>query len=171
MFDRHDKPTGVANFAVVVAVSLMGGALSSSAVAATSGHIPCSELTEATLNIPDNVFVTELVNSEEVVLPIGSESPKSDVEVAASSTLLGPRAEEAIRNAFLERDAAAIEAVSKEVSSSLVTPPMAGTDSQSDASSESQEDDSNNSEMNAKLPGISDDDLSRYKKQMYRRDI
>ena len=70
------------------------------------------------------------------------------------ASLLAPRAAAAIREAFKLSH----------------TPPMAGTD----AKPESANDDEStvpDSGMNTELPGVSDEDFARYKKQMYRRDI
>jgi hypothetical protein len=83
--------------------------------------------------------------------------------------LLAPRAEEAIREAFKEVDSATLHSSDTDLSDAALTPPMAGAESK--AETVEAENKGVVSGMNTKLPGVSDDAMSRYKKQMFRRDI
>jgi hypothetical protein len=103
------------------------------------------------------VLVTRLINND---IP----SP--------TSSILAPLAEAAIREAFKEPDNA------RETGASLpkaaVVAPMAGAESgpvESSNDDDSAEGSGPVPEINTRLPGVSDEVLSRYKKQMYRRDI
>jgi hypothetical protein len=82
---------------------------------------------------------------------------------------LAPRAEAAIRDAFEESDRFSIDSPDVNASRAVLAPPMAGMDSKADTTDDNGEEPV--SGMNTKLPGVSDDLSSRYKKQMFRRDI
>ncbi|MCJ7590385.1 MAG: hypothetical protein MUO51_03435 [Woeseiaceae bacterium] len=115
-----------------------------------------------------------IANLEIPVPSLVTQQVSNDVP-ASSMSLLAPRAEAAIREAFNEGDSAANSPASN-LTKATLAPPMAGTAAKPIATSSDDDDNSNTSvgpvlEMNARLPGVSDDTLSRYKKQMYRRDI
>ncbi len=142
MAHRHtpkQQKTFAASAAVLVAAAILGAP----SLAATSHSIPCSEISEATLEVSANALIAETVSHELPTLPANSETPVDDIESISSASLLVPRAEAAIRDAFKESER------SKETLSQTV--PV--------------------SDMNTKLPGVSDAASSRYKKQMFRRDI
>ena len=146
MFGRRYKFNQRNTFAAGAAVFVMAGICTAPALAATSAQIDCpEEATRATLD----VLATDLVSHS------APEAEIDEVENAQSSSLLAPRAAAAIRNAFI----------------SSHTPPMAGTDAKPASESEDDESTLPDSGMNAELPGVSDEELARYKKQMYRRDI
>ncbi len=154
MANRHNTPYQLKT----VALSLMAAIFCAPALAATSSRIPCNEVAVANLEIPVRSLVTQLTSND---VP------------ASSTSLLVPRAEAAIREAFKEGDSA-LESPATNLTKATLAPPMAGTEAKPIATSG--DDDDNSSvgpvrEMNARLPGVSDDTLSRYKKQMYRRDI
>ena len=84
--------------------------------------------------------------------PSPGNVPVSDIESVSSASLLAPRAEAAIRDAFEDSDLSAeLPPSETTVKSDTQVFPIR--------------------EMNTKLPGISDVASSRYKKQMFRRDI
>jgi hypothetical protein len=126
--------------AVLVAVVAI---CSAPALAATTSRIPCSEAVEATLTVLVDDLIAEVVSHDVPAPSINDARAIDEIEVVSSTSLLAPRAEAAIRDAFDESDRISID--------SLVEEPVSG--------------------MKTKLPGTSDDDLSRYRKQMYRRDI
>ena len=158
MFDRRIKPNQQNTFAVGAAVFVIAGVLTTPALAATSVRFPCPEAADATLDVSVHVFAAELVNHDAPVASSEGDDAIAaieELELAPSNSLLAPRAEAAIRNAF----------------SSSSTESIAGTRSKSNRASDVDEVIETDSGMNTRLPGISDDDFLRYKKQMYRRDI
>ena len=143
MFGRRYKTNQRNTFAAGAAVFVIAGICTAPALAATSSQIDCpEEATKATLDVPARLLTTDLVSLDEI-------------EIAPSSSLLAPRASAAIRNAFI----------------SSHTPPLVGADAKPVSASEDDESTVPDPGMNTKLPGVSDEDLLRYKKQMYRRDI
>jgi hypothetical protein len=157
------KITAKAGFFVLTAI------FATPALAATSSRIPCSEGVEATLNVAISTLITETVGHKVPKPSIIKDALSDGVSVVSSASLLGPRAEEAIRAAFEEVDSAELRSSDTDPSESVLTPPMAGTKSKLEAT---QTDDKGVvSGMNTKLPGVSDDAMARYKKQMFRRDI
>ena len=160
MFDRRSKPYQQNTFAAGAALLVMAGFFAAPALAATSAQIPCPD---ATLDVPVHVLVTELVNQNIPAASIADNEAIATIEITSSYSLLAPRAEAAIRNAFDSSNA--------ELTGVVHTPPMAGTDAKSEPASHDDERAETDPVMNTRLPGISDDDFLRYKKQMYRRDI
>jgi hypothetical protein len=158
MFDRRSTANQQSILAAGTALVLMAGIFTAPALAATQAKLPCLDATEATLEVPVQVLVTEFANNAIPAVSISDEETISEIAeigFASSSSLLAPRAEAAIRDAF----------------SAPNTEPMAGTEAKPEDDSDDDESAETDLEMNAKLPGISDDDFLRYKKQMYRRDI
>ena len=155
MFGRHSRPHHQSNFAAGAAIAIVTGVLCAPALAATSSEIPCPKTTEANLSVPDHVLVAESVNHNIPASSITVDDTGAKTEAAPANILLAPRAEAAIRKAF---DPAR-------------TAPMAGTESKVKPASSDDEIAEIDSRMNTKLPGVSDDDFMRYKKQMFRRDI
>jgi hypothetical protein len=162
MFDRQNTSELKNSFAAATALLVVAGVLATPALAATSDPLPCKEATEATLHVHVNTLTTEVVSHN---LPPATISKKSSLEasvlqkteVSSSSSLLVPRAEAAIRDVFDDSDELTISSASTKSQPEPIT--------EDDGRQES------DIGMNPKLPGISDDDLARYKKQMYRRDI
>ena len=142
MAHRH-APKQQKTFAASAAVLVMAAILGAPSIAATSHSITSSEISEATLEVPASALIPEAVSQEKSTVPTISEAADDDIESVSSASLLVPRAEAAIRDAFKESER------SKETLSQTV--PV--------------------SDMKTKLPGVSDAASSRYKKQMFRRDI
>ena len=159
MFGRRYKPNQRNTFAAGAAFFVMAGICTAPALAATSARIDCpEEATKATLDVPAHLLAADLVSRNVPAASIPDEKTTAEIdeiEIAPSSSLLAPQANAAIRNAFI----------------SSHTPPMAGTDAKPVSASEDDESTVPDSGMNTELPGVSDEDLLRYKKQMYRRDI
>ena len=150
MFGRRYKTNQRNTFAAGAAVFVIAGICTAPALAATSSQIDCpDEATQATLKVPANLLGADFVNHS------GPEAKIDAVEATPSSSLLAPQAAAAIRNAFI----------------SSHTPPMAGTDAKPVSAPEDDETTVPDSGMNTELPGVSEEDFLRYKKQMYRRDI
>ena len=158
MIDWRCKPDQRNTFAAGAAIFVMAGICTAPAFAATSSRIDCpEEYTQATLNVSAHLLATDLVTLSLSVpaASIAEAKTTAEVETTPSSSLLAPLAAAAIRNAFI----------------SSHSPPMAGTDSKPVPAAEDDESTLPESGMNTALPGVSDADLLRYKKQMYRRDI
>jgi hypothetical protein len=160
MADRQSTPKLRKKLAAKATIFALAAICAVPALAATSPRMPCSEAREATLDVPDNALITASVSHD---------TPIEEIEVSSSTSMLAPRAEAAIRDAFDESDSAATVPAEIELSIAVMIPPMAGTDSKTKPADEN--DEKSVSGMNTKLPGISDDAMLRYKKQMYRRDI
>ena len=142
MAHRH-TPKQHKTFAVSAAVLVAAAILGAPASAATSNSVPCGETSDATLEVSAIALIAAAVSYEIPTVPANSEAPVDDIESVSSASLLAPRAEAAIRDAFKESERG------KETLSQTVPA----------------------SDMNTKLPGVSDVASSRYKKQMFRRDI
>ncbi len=158
MFDRRSKPKQQNTFAASATLIVLAGFCTAPALAATSARIGCpEEATKATLDVPVHILTTELVSHSDPAEPNADDEAIAEIveiEIAASSSLLAPRAAAAIRDAFKMSH----------------TPPMAGADAKPEPATDD-EGTVPDSGMNTELPGVSDEDFSRYKKQMYRRDI
>jgi len=149
MFSRRYKLKQRNTFAAGAVIFVMAGVCTAPALAANSARVDCpEEATKATLDVSARLLVTNAVSHS---LP----DAEIDKIEATPSSLLAPRAAKAIRNAFM----------------SSHTPPMIGADTKPVSASESDESTVPDSEMNTELPGVSEEEFLRYKKQMYRRDI
>lgn len=95
------------------------------------------------------------------------------VDHASSSIamLLAPRAEAAIREAFEVTQSAAENSPDEESAQTVATSPMAKTKSAADATDINESQTEAPLGMNTRLPGVSEEDLLLYKKQMFRKDI
>lgn len=164
MFDRRNPSVPQNTFAAAAALLLVSGILASPAIAATSSLFACKEATQATLHVHANELTTVVVSSTVTETSAEKTSLLQDVALTSPKNLLAPRAEAAIRDAFQESEALLVV-------KAPMTAPMAGTKAQTETVTEEDEPEKSDLSMNTKLPGISDDDMVRYKKQMYRRDI
>jgi len=156
-------------FAAKAACFVLAAILAAPSLAATSSRIPCSEAVEATLNVAVNTLITETVGHNPPAALIIDESGLEEHSVVSSASFLAPRAEEAIREAFEEIDSAEGKSSDAALSDAIPSLPIAGTESKAEPAKTN--DKEVVSGMNTKLPGISDEDMTRYKKQMFRRDI
>lgn len=148
MARRQSSPkqqeTFAANAALLVAAAIISAP--ALALAATSHSNPCSKLPEATLDVSGEALIADLVSYDVPAVPKNSDVPTDNIEAVSSASLLAPRAEAAIRDAF------GVDARPHTViKSDAGTAPIRS--------------------MQTKLPGVSDVASSRYKKQMFRRDI
>jgi|GEM_PF-1323315 len=162
MFDRRISSDTKNTFAAAAALLVVTGALGAPALAATSDPLPCRAATEATLHVQVETLTTEVVSHNLPATTIGENSAPAasaleEMEVSSSSSLLAPRAVAAIKDAFSDGEERTISSASAKTQPEPIV----------------EDDELQESEigMKPKLPGVSDDDLSRHKKQMYRRDI
>ena len=151
MFDRRSKPKHRNTFAANATLFVLAGICAAPALAATSARVDCpEEATRATLDVPVHILTTELVSNN-----IPAEPNTDDKTTASPTSLLAPRAAAAIRDVFKLSH----------------TPPMAGTDAKPEPATDDDKSTLLDPGVSTKLPGVSDEDFSRYKKHMYRRDI
>jgi len=170
MADRQTAPTQGKTLAAKAALFVLAAIAAAPALATTaSSRTPCGETIEAALTVPVSALITASVSHDAPTPPSTEEASTNEITVLASSSLLAPRAEAAIRDAFEESDHTSIDSPDTDVARATLAPPMAGRKSKAETSDDGGEEPG--SEMNTKLPGISDDLSSRYKKQMFRRDI
>lgn len=169
MADRQVSPKQQRTLAANAAFFVLAATFAAPALAATSSRIPCSEAVEVTLNVTFESLFTKTVGHNVLAPSILGKSPIDEISVVSTTSVLVPRAEEAIRDAFAEADSATVNSPVTDLSNAVLVPPMAGTKPKAETTET--EGDESVSGMNTKLPGISDDAMSRYKKQMFRRDI
>jgi hypothetical protein len=141
MVNLRKTPNQQNTFAASAALLVLAGISAAPALAATASQINCPIASVATLDVPFQGCNVPAVVEDEAI---------EEIEFTSSESLLAPRAEAAIRNAFK----AGTEAKTKTLSAD-----------ENDKRTEA------DATMSTKLPGISDADFARYKKQMYRRDI
>jgi len=142
------RPTGrkQGNIAAVAA-SLLLTALVATLSAAPTFAAPayealCNKTHDATLDVSENELTATPV-SHDVVEPDSADR----VDVLSADHLLKPRVEATVREVFVDSDdeAEPAEAVPTEADDPVI--------------------------MNTRVPGVSDDELARFKRQMYRKDI
>ena len=176
MGNRHSMPYQPRAAAARSALFAAAALLAVPALATTTGEMPCPYTAKATLDIAATKLVTRIVITEN---DESEPAAAPDIEVETISIrLLAPRAEAAIREAFNESgrqkpsDTAGV-ALTETIVAPLeaIDTPIAGTETKAVLPLKNRDKLPPVSEMNTRLPGVSDDDLSRYKKQMYRRDI
>jgi len=171
MVDRRGRPkqssSGTASAAMLVVATFF--ALPAAAV--TTGQVPCAEPTQATLQVSVATLVAKATNHETLVtiddLPLSRAEETPD-----SASFLAPRAEAAIREIFGEAERLSPEVSNTQLINAVLTPPMAGIDSKTESvnGTESSPEPEPATDMKTRLPGISED-LSLYKRRMFRRDI
>ena len=97
-----------------------------------------------------------------------------EVNDSAPDRFLTPQAEAAIRNAFRDEIEVATERRRAGLADATPMPtpiPVVEKNARTDADEAVSNDSKKATGMNTRLPGISDEDTVRYKKQMFRRDI
>jgi hypothetical protein len=168
MAHRRSTPKQQKTFAANAAFLLTAAILSAPAFAATTSSIPCADVSEATLEVSASALVAVRVNHD---VPANSDTPVDDIETVSSASLLAPRAEAAIRDAFKESVRVSSDSEEPMFRNSALAQPMVGAGSKPHTVINSNTGTAPAREMNTKLPGVSDVASSRYKKQMFRRDI
>jgi hypothetical protein len=158
MADRRTQPQRQSSI-VATAAFFLAIAMIDPALAASDKQIPC----------PNDTLAADLDVSVEALVTILASNDIS----GPSTSLLAPLAEAAIREAFKEADSALrlpeTNFIKAGVSPSLVEAEASPVVSPGDENATSTA--GPVPDMNTRLPGVSDEALSRYKKQMYRRDI
>ncbi len=158
MFDLLTKPAQAISFAECATLVLIAGLFCAPAGAASSAQITCNGQAQETLDVSAHRLVSELMShgastvSNSTAMILKAIAPdKHDTD----NSLLAPQAEAAIRHIF----------------SASTVDPIIDIDKEVEAPSDNDDRAEVDSGMSTRLPGISDDDFLRYKKQMYRQDI
>ena len=112
------------------------------AFAAPAHDTLCSDSRDATLEVSENELSATLVNHE-----MKEPDAADKVDALSADHLLSPRAAATIRKVFADSDdeVEESEATQTEADETVI--------------------------MNTRVPGFSDDELARFKRQMYRKDI
>jgi hypothetical protein len=129
------------NLAAFAASLALATGFMTAASAAPVHNTLCSETRDATLEVSDNELSATLVNHELEI------QDADGVDALSASHLLRPRAAATIREAFADSDdeTEQPEAKQAEADDTVI--------------------------MNTRVPGLSDDEMARFKRLMYRKDI
>ena len=170
MAKRHDPRKHPDSFAASAAIFLMAALFSVPALASTPSSVPCPN-SRPSLDVSANELVTATVSHDIAYVAPDKATTARPAAAIKPVNLLAPRAEAAIRKAFRDNETTSDGTALVDLAeTTTATPPMVGTE----AETEKTEDDARietPSGMTTRFPGVSDDDLSRFKKQMFRRDI
>ena len=139
-------------------------------LAATPNSILCDDTGEAALDFVFPELSTQVVDHDISMTTLDEIAAAAEKMEMSPARLLAPRAEAAIRNAFGFDDEFPSQHESADYDPQRSMLPIAGTDRPVNSERNESRTDKPLG-LTTRLPGISDDDLSRYKKQMYRRDI
>lgn len=174
MFGRQTKPAEKHLSVSYPMVVLLIGAFSAPAFATNIDNLPCETSTKkVSLDVKLDELIAVETSHEISVVTITKEDTLKKVSLTPSNRLLAPQAEAAIRDAFADSESTPQQSELDETTAqptSSIHLPMADTDA-TPKTDEEEVTPVPESGMTTKLPGISDDDYQRYKKQMYRRDI
>lgn len=155
MARRQLEPAVPKGRAPGAALLLVGCLFTFPALGATPHHVLCSESDSPTLEVHIEALTAEIVSHDLSVKPIDEDEAVEETEVVIHTPILEPRARQAIRKAFRDElletsaDEIHVESDSDEVEIEEEPPRV----------------------MNTQLPGVTQEKLERYKRQMYRRDI
>lgn len=130
------------NLAALAASLLLATGFVTAAYAAPVHDTLCSETQDASLEVSENELSPTFVNHE-----IEGQDAIAKAKAVSADQLLRPRAAATIREVFSD------------------------SDDESEQSSAEQSDADDTVIMNTRVPGFSDDELARFKRQMYRKDI
>ena len=137
------------------ALALLGCLFSLPALGATPHSILCSESDSPTLDVAIESLTAEIVSHDLSAKAIDEDDTVEETEVVINTPILEPRARQAIRKAFRDE---LIETSTEEI--------QVESDSE-----EAEIEEAPPRVMNTRLPGVTEEKLERYKRQMYRRDI
>lgn len=150
MSGRYLTPIPGRIFATFVAATTLAAWQAAPAFASSNVPPPCDDAKSTALEIPDNQLHATSVSHELDARSTASDRADESKGPASPTRYLTPEAEATLREFFED----APEAVDE---------PPAGKDPVSDSKTLPA--------IKARVPGISEGDLARYKRHMYRRDI
>jgi len=129
------------NTAATAALLVLAGLLSAPALATPTHGSRCADSHDATLDVPTTELTTTPVSHE-----FDTNAP-TEPESPSADQLLKPRFEATVREIFADEE------------------------EDSEPEEVADEDNEEPAVLRIRVPGISDEDLVRFKRQMYRRDI
>lgn len=135
-------------FAANAVILLLAAWFAAPVTAAPNIEIGCEDVADATLEIPAHKLNAEIVNHDVDDQAIGSDS-----DVLTPAHYLTPQAQATLRKVFDDTARPLAELAPR------------NDDSVDDVAREELPD------MNARVPGVTDSELARYRRQMYRSDI
>ncbi len=171
MTDRHSKPCTAKNLVANAAVFASAMLLGAPALASSISDKACPKSEQATLSVAVTELNANTVSHDVALIPEVKTEAVHSLDPVHKTGLLVPRAEAAIREAFDESEPLATEAVDVDLIKNVLRAPMAGTESESESDVASDVSHEPQPEMNTQLPGVTENDLSNFKKEMFRRDI
>lgn len=156
---------------IIVALLALAACCAAPALAAKPDAALCKESRIATLDIPVAELAPKIVHHEISMTTLDETAAAMELNDRAPTRYLAPQAEAAIWKAFENSDNIVFKRRGSPAPILAImapaTAPIADNDTESTETKPVQE----KPDMNARFPGVSDDELVRYKKQMFRRDI
>jgi len=150
MAGRQLTPIQGNRFAAGAAILLMAVGHAGPALASANAPEICDDASNPSFEISGSQLEAVNVNHEIDANGIETAKSSSDSDALSPTHYLSPRAEAALRKVFEETTTPVAD-------SPLAETPLA--------------DDDERPVVKTRVPGVSDNDLARYKRQMYRRDI
>jgi hypothetical protein len=154
---------------IEVALLVLATCCTAPALAAKPDAALCKESRTATLEIPAAELLPRIVHHEISLKMLDETAAAMESNERAPERYLTPQAEAAIWNAFENSDNIVFERHNSLAAISAVMTPIADNDSTTEDTEKKPTQEK--PDMNARFPGVSDEELVRYKKQMFRRDI
>lgn len=154
-----------------LALMLVVACYAAPVLAATPNAMLCDETGEVTVDFPFVDLITKTVDHDISMTTLDEIAAAAEKKDFSPARLLAPRAEAAIRNAFSDEEETATRDQVTGFTRIRLSTPIADTDRPVDADKADRPERSRSSALTTRLPGVSDVELSRFKKQMYRRDI
>jgi len=151
MAGRQSTLQQCTKFAAYTVALLLSAWFAPPAIAASNVETRCDDVATATLEIPTHKLKAEIISHD----ADGADDAETDSEndVLTPTHYLAPRAEASVREAFEDAAPSVAEVV-----------PASDDDADS-------ADDEELPGMKSRLPGVTDSELARYRRQMYRIDI
>lgn len=145
MTERQSVPRQVGNSAAGVVIVLLATLNADVAIASSNAPVRCDDVAELTLEIQVRDLNAQTLSHESDRKGLEIKDSANESDALSPTHYLAPRAEAVLRKVF------------KETTTPASDSPIAETDKRP--------------EMNTRVPGVSDDELARYKRHMYRKDI
>lgn len=150
MTDRQSMPKRGKSFAAGAAIVLLAAWHAEPATASSNAPISCDDVADVSFEVPASDLQTAVVSYEVEAKSIEDAESVEEIDALSPDHYLAPRVEAVLRKVFKES--------ATPISDSPVSDtPIADSDKQP--------------AMNTRVPGVSDHELARYKRQMYRTDI
>ncbi len=153
MAGRQSAPKQGNAFAANAVILLLAACFAAPVTAAPNIEIGREDVADATLEIPVHKLNAEIVNHDLEAGDVDEQTIGSDSDVLTPAHYLTPQAEATLRKVFDDTARPLAELAPR------------NDDSDDDVAREELPD------MNARVPGVTNSELARYRRQMYRSDI